>query len=131
MNCTAFPTSEMSSGTRRRLASYLTKEGSDFQRSLISGAPISGAIAIVDTPATPLPFGWCRSEVWKGMQTLEAFVAGSFRGQGVATYAAMGLSLHCGLKKVAVFAPAMVSVARRAGLDPTLFIKDGAEWKEA
>lgn len=131
MNCTTFPAGEMSSGTKRRLASYLTKEGSDFQKALISGAPISGAIAIVDMPSTPLPFGWCRSEVWKGMQTLEAFVARSFRSQGIATYAAMGLSLHCGLKQVAVFHSSMVTVARRAGLVPTLFIKDGAEWKEA
>lgn len=86
--------------------------------------------------------GWARSEQWLEMgredvehwDTLEAFVREDRRGEGIASLAATGLAVH-GLKAwggdVAVFAPSMMLLARRAGLHPTLFQKANGEWVRA
>lgn len=85
--------------------------------------------------------GWARSERWleylpnaaRDWDTLEAFVREDRRGEGIASLAATGLAVH-GLKAwgdVAVFAPPMMLLARRAGLHPTLFAKANDEWVRA
>lgn len=91
--------------------------------------------------------GWARSEQWlektsdivghksvEHWDTLEAFTHPDRRGEGIASLAAAGLAVHGLLRwggDVAVFAPSMMLLARRAGLHPTLFTKVDDEWVRA
>ena len=78
--------------------------------------------------------GWARTERWSGYDTLEAFVAEDYRLRGVASFAACGLYasvLHDEGGTVAVFAPKMLLVARRAGFWPVLFEKVDGKWVRA
>lgn len=79
--------------------------------------------------------GWARTERWAfgdvRYDTLEAFVSRDYRLRGVASFAASGLmssALHSSGGTVAVFHPHMMLVAKRAGLWPTLFERDGDRW---
>ena len=117
----------------------LTKPGSDFSRKLhrwmtvTPAVPEDGSIAIVREDDEII--GWARTESWlpdTHWDTLEAFVDPAHRGRGVAAFSAAGLVasrvLPCG-QPVAVFAPAMLLLARRAGLHPVLFLRDsGGKW---
>ncbi len=135
MECTVKPLDDCS---RQELAAVeaLTKEGSDFQKSLREGV-YRGHIALVFSGGRMV--GWVRSEPWQEERagywdTLEAFVHGGFRGRGVATFAAAGLKAAgvAELGSVAVFHPRMLMVAKSAGLFPTLFEKDSRDqWKRA
>jgi hypothetical protein len=114
----------------------LTKDGSDFQKSLRDG-DYRGHIAMVFIGGRMV--GWVRSEPWQEEQagywdTLEAFVHYDSRGRGIATFAASGLKAAgvAELGSVAVFHPRMLMVAKSAGLFPTLFEKDiRDQWKRA
>lgn len=115
---------------------HMTKESSDYNRKLRAwllrqAAPseLDGHIAVVTDHGEIV--GWSRTERWVAPEggeydTLESFVAPSYRGRGVASFAANGLCatvLHDD-GVVAVFAPKMLLVARRAGLLPTLYQRD-------
>lgn len=112
----------------------LTKPGSDFNRklhrwmTLTPAVPEDGSIAVVREDDEII--GWARTEVWQPdahWATLEAFVDPAHRGRGVAAFAAAGLVACCGLEDgqpVAVFAPAMLMLARRVDLHPVLFLRD-------
>jgi hypothetical protein len=135
VECTVKPLDDCS---RQELAAVeaLTKEGSDFQKSLRDGV-YRGHIALVFNHGRLV--GWVRSEPWHEEQagywdTLEAFVHHDFRGLGIATFAATGLKAAgvAELGSVAVFHPRMLMVAKSAGLFPTLFEKDiRDQWKRA
>ena len=84
--------------------------------------------------------GWARTEQWYDgngipFDTLEAFVRPERRMRGIAAFAASGLYsavFHASGCAVAVFSPYMMLVARRAGLFPTLFERDGnGHWRRA
>lgn len=128
---------------------HLTRPESDFSKKLTSWlytpvrpGPGDGHIAIVLDHGEVV--GWARTERWterfsdgSGLtwDTLEAFVARDCRSRGVAAFAAAGLyasTLHDTGCNVAVFAPSMLMVAKRAGLLPTLFERDGrGGWRES
>jgi predicted GNAT family acetyltransferase len=107
----------------------LTHPGSDFNVALAARSH-KGRIAVVRDMGEIV--GWCRSEEWRdadgvAWNTLEAFVSDGYRMRGIASLAAKALCadfLHDTDGAVAVFAPAMMLVARSAGLMPTLFRKD-------
>ena len=120
----------------------LTKPGSDFQRKLTrllhkEAGPDDGHIALVLDHGEVV--GWARTERWRSddglsYDTLEAFVAEGYRLRGIAAFAASGLYasvLHDEGGTVAVFAPHMLLVARRAGFWPVLFEEVDGKWVRA
>lgn len=120
----------------------LTKPGSDFQRKLTrllhkEAEPDDGHLALVLDHGEVV--GWARTERWRSddglsYDTLEAFVAEDYRLRGIAAFAASGLYasvLHDEGGTVAVFAPHMLLVARRAGFWPVLFEKVDGKWVRA
>lgn len=136
MNCRVISVADLDGVECTYLIKHLTREGSDFSmklRAWLSGMRPRGAdgtISIVEDHGEIV--GWCRSEVWweqageVAWDTLEAFVSPSWRGRSVASWAAAGLA--CGplsdVSAVAVFAPAMLLLAKRVGLYPVLFEQD-------
>lgn len=126
--------------TVRRLFVDLTWPGSDFSKKLhrwLDGAmpePADGTIAVVSAGDSIV--GWARTELWiqdHSWRTLEAFVDDRYRSRGVATLATAALVASGALPRhddagrerlVAVFRPAMMLLARRAGLVPVLFEKN-------
>jgi len=134
--CTVLPMSDLDASMRRLIRDELTKPGSDFHHGVETKT--AGLIAIVMDDEVVV--GWARTEQWfdgNGIpyDTLEAFVRPERRLQGIAAFAAAGLysaALHDDGCTVAVFSPYMMLVARRAGLFPTLFERDGnGRWRRA
>ena len=134
--CTVLPMSDLDASMRRLIRDELTKPDSDFHKSVETKT--DGLIAIVMDDEVVV--GWARTEQWfdgNGIpyDTLEAFVRPERRLQGIAAFAAAGLysaALHDEGCTVAVFSPYMMLVARRAGLFPTLFERDGnGHWRRA
>lgn len=124
-------------GDVKFLLDHLTWPKSDFSKMLAPWAdgddlPYSSRhdalIALVRDNGAIV--GWARTEPWQDLHkhqwpTLEAFVSLSHRRRGIAALASMALaseSIHS--NHVAVFHPAMLLVASRAGMKPTLFQKD-------
>lgn len=115
---------------------HLTREGSDFSIKLNAWADgvrptaADGTIALVEDQGEIV--GWTRTEVWFerpgeiAWDTLESFVAPSWRGRGVSSWAAAGLVCESlsEATTVAVFAPSMMLLAKRVGLFPVLFEQD-------
>lgn len=138
MNCTTITAESLSRDldSMTTLFRRLTKPGSDFNKKLhrwmtvTPAVPEDGSIAIVRDDDEIV--GWCRTETWapdSRWDTLEAFVEPAHRKRGVAAFAAAGLVASrrlCDGMQVAVFAPPMLLLARRAGLHPVLFLKDAA-----
>jgi GNAT superfamily N-acetyltransferase len=118
---------------RRHIIDHLTWDGSDFQKALMSGAPL-GTIAICLDMGEIV--GWARTETWEGNETLEAFVHQQYRRRGIARFCAEGLvasNAFDGGRSVAVFRKSMLHLARCVGLEPLLFCRqqDGSwrpEW---
>ena len=120
----------------KRLVRDLTRDGSDFQAKLMrwaAGAPAGiedGTIAVVEEDGDVI--GWARTEVWESRwSTLEAFVHLGWRQRGVAALAASALVASWSLPpdaQVAVFRPSMLVLARRVGIHPVLFAKEGDRW---
>jgi GNAT superfamily N-acetyltransferase len=140
MNCLIYTAAQLPDIERVWIAHRLTKAGSDFHRKLLywmygrgSAMETDGSIAVVYDQGEIV--GWARTEVWRDHDTLEAFVNPAYRGRGVASYAASGLfaaCLHDNGLNVVVFDPAMLLVAKRAGLKPELFAQDDdGEWVKA
>lgn len=147
MNCEILPLAGLveSPQTALFVRNKLTRPGSDFQRkltSLLLGETVSeregGHIALVLEQGEIV--GWARTEYWTavddavGYDTLEAFVAEDYRLRGVAAFAAAGLYasvLGDEGGTVAVFAPHMLLVARRAGFWPVLYEKVDGKWVRA
>jgi hypothetical protein len=138
ITCTALPLAELAiyAPLRRLIRDELTKPGSDFHKAVETKTDGQIAVVWVDSRAV----GWARTEQWydgSGTQydTLEAFVRPEHRLQGIAALAAAGLytaALRDAGGTVAVFNPHMLLVARRAGLWPTLFERDGrGGWRRA
>lgn len=131
MDCFTTRTARLRPSEKSWIASRLTRPGSDFQKVLEAGEP-QGWIAVALDQGEIV--GWCRTERWRDWDTLEAFVDPAFRGRGVATWCAMALAASNVLteesaKFVAVFRPAMISLAARAGLHPVRFDRQGdGEW---
>jgi hypothetical protein len=137
------------SGYAEYVRDQLTRGGSDFQvklsRWLAGEQPTraDGHIALVTDHGEAV--GWARTEYWPAeddgaggylaYDTLEAFVSPTHRLRGIAAFAACGLyagALHDNCGTVAVFSPAMILVARRAGLWSRLFQKDAeGKWVAA
>jgi len=122
--------SRLSVSERRFIIDHLTRDGSDFQKALMSGNPL-GSIAICLDMGEIV--GWARTEKWDGHDTLEAFVQQPYRRRGIARLCASGLvasnSLNVG-RSVAVFRDSMLHLARGVGLEPLLFCRqqDGS-WR--
>jgi hypothetical protein len=128
VNCTILPIADLDAIDISCIVRHLTKPDSDFQRALLAGRR-PGEIAIVRDQGEII--GWARTEAWTegdddaAWNTLEAFVARSYRRMGIAAFAAAGLATgdFNGGTRVAVFHPHMLLVAHRAGFRPTLFAK--------
>jgi hypothetical protein len=146
MICTTLAIADFVASSAPYVRDHLTKPGSDFQRKLaawidgwLKPTDADGHIALVYDHGEIV--GWARTEYWSAgsddadgymmYDTLEAFVAGDYRLRGIAAFAASGLYsavLHENGGAVAVFHPHMLLVARRAGLWPALFQKEGGQW---
>jgi len=134
--CTVLPMSDLDASMRRLIRDELTKPDSDFHHGVETKT--AGLIAIVMDDEVVV--GWARTEQWYDgngipFDTLEAFVRPERRMRGIAAFAASGLYsavFHASGCAVAVFSPYMMLVARRAGLFPTLFERDGnGHWRRA
>ena len=146
MICTTLAIADFVASSAAFVRDNLTRPGSDFQKKLTawidgSSKPTAadGHIALVLDQGEIV--GWARTEQWSAgddgadgyvmYDTLEAFVAPSYRLRGIAAFAASGIFsavLHENGGTVAVFHPHMLLVARRAGFWPTLFEKEGGQW---
>jgi hypothetical protein len=146
MICTTLAIADFVASSAPYVRDHLTRPGSDFQKKLtawIDGTSkptdADGHIALVLDHGEII--GWARTEQWSAgddgadgymmYDTLEAFVAPSYRLRGIAAFAASGIFsavLHENGGTVAVFHPHMLLVARRAGFWPTLFEKEGGQW---
>lgn len=126
----------------RELIDAFTRDGSDFQkkleRFLAGDEPTAddGRLALLKVGGDIV--GWARSERWQEhtgaeWDTLEAFVHPNARGSGYAALAASALAaVSLRGAPVAVFSPAMMFVALRAGLRPQLFLLQSVErWERA
>lgn len=127
----------------RELADVFCRDGSDFQRKLrrfLDGDEPTfddGCLALIKAEGEIV--GWARSERWVedaglAWDTLEAFVHPQSRNRGYAAMASQGLAAGplYGTGNVAVFSPAMLMVARRAGLYAQLFTRQRVErWERA
>lgn len=127
----------------RELADVFTKDGSDFQKKLqrfLAGDEPTfedGYLALLKDDGEIV--GWARSERWAEdavhtWDTLEAFIHPQARNRGYAALAASALAAGplYGSGNVAVFAPPMLLVARRAGLYAQLFMRQRVErWDRA
>lgn len=136
MNCRTISVADLDVVECLYLVQHLTREYSDFSLKLrvwasgVRPKRSDGYISIVEDHGEIV--GWVRSEVWweqageVAWDTLEAFVAPSWRGRSIASWAAAGLA--CGplsdVMSVAVFAPTMMLLAKRVGLHPVLFEQD-------
>jgi len=137
MNCTIKPTFRLAPEDAAAILKDLSKVGSAFQCKLANLAEIDGSIAIVMQGTDMV--AWARTEHWRDMggrdwETLEAFTLPSHRRRGLARFAAAGLSASGSIKvqTVAVFASPMLSVAKAAGLMPTLFrLDENGRWATA
>lgn len=131
MTCTVLPLADLDATDRGFIAAGLTKPGSDFQKKLGAGL-LDGRIAVVRDHGEIV--GWARTEKWiadaaREWDTLESFVAPAYRGRGLSSFAASGLrATFDAASYVAVFHPHMLLVARRAGLRPILFEREGPAW---
>lgn len=146
MNCLTFTMHDFlrrDRPTATFIMHQLVRRDSDFARKLtlwlytpMTPGDADGSISVVYDLGEAV--GWARTERWterfgdgSGLtwDTLEAFVASEYRNRGVASFAACGLyasRMHDNGCNVAVFAPSMLLVARRAGLFPTLFNREAA-----
>jgi hypothetical protein len=147
MTCTILTARIFAASAAEYVRDHLTKPDSDFQKKLtawLDGASkptkSDGYIAVVEDQGEIV--GWARTESWSDgddgadgevlYDTLEAYVAKPYRLRGIAAFAASGLCssvLYDNGGTVAVFHPHMLLVARRAGLWPTLFEKEGGQWR--
>lgn len=138
LSCDISPLASLPIRDRDAIANTLCRPGSDFHKKMIARRGLDatdGTISIVRTDDRIL--GWARSEPWVDgtgwlWPTLEAFVDPAHRRSGVAAFATAGLVVNVFAEEgygCAVFSPAMLLVAARAGLHPTLFLKDDSgEW---
>jgi hypothetical protein len=116
MELFVLPTARLRLSERNFIADHLTRPGSEFQKMLLSGTP-PGTIAICLDQGEII--GWARTELWREMPTLEAFVSPAYRRRGVATLCAAGLrteGVWRDYEFVAVFRPTMAALAKRLGL---------------
>jgi len=116
MELFVLPTARLRLSERNFIADHLTWPGSDFQKMLLSGTP-TGTIAICLDQGEII--GWARTEPWREMPTLEAFVSPAYRRRGVATLCAAGLrteGVWRDYEFVAVFSPSMMNLAHRLGI---------------
>lgn len=117
---------------RRFLADHLTRSGSDFQEALLAGE-LKGTIALCLDQGEIV--GWARTEVWKGLPTLEAFVARPYRRRGVATLCSAALvasGTYDNVEVIAVFSPLLLPIARSLHLPHRLYdLKPDGTWRPA
>lgn len=110
---------------------HLTRPESEFKAML--GRMISspedegegGTIAAVADEDDVL-IGWARTSPWRDSSgnhwdALEAYTDEFHRRSGVAAFATAGLLTASATRRVAVFRPSMLLVARRSGFSPVLF----------
>lgn len=150
MNCSIFPSTGLTDGTFLpsdvAAIARLTKHDSIFARRLAAREPIDGFIALLFDFGELI--GWARTEQWHEeteeswrtipitlpWNTLEAFVKQDYRGRGLATFAAAGLVTLPSFQEdntAAVFTPSMMLLARKVGLQPTLFREESERWVRA
>lgn len=138
IHCDVMPLWAVGEKTKDTIARTLCWPASDFHKKITGGKLCvgDGVIALaVDCDGHPV--GWARSEPWTDSDgivwaTLEAFVRHEHRRRGIAAFATAGLAVNVFASEgygCAVFSPAMLLVAARAGLHPTLFERDGTEWR--
>ena len=125
MECYILPTARLRPSERQLIATKLTRPYSDFQRSLTANTA-QGTIALCLDQGEII--GWARTEMWQNWNTLEAFVDSTYRGRGVATFAAAGLVASCQFFRgprchAAIFHPSMKPLSRKVGVYPVLFEK--------
>lgn len=128
MWCMVMPVERLYSiGWSVSISRALTKPGSDFSVALREHHA-KGAIAVCIEGGDVI--GWARTERWQEHDTLEAFVREDRRRRGVARFCASGL-VASGVfvdSSVAVFTPVSVALARRVGLVPTEYRREGEQW---
>lgn len=127
IDCFVTPAASLGDREIAALLDGMTRPGSDFSKQLEARSQ-SGTIALCMQRGEIV--GWARSERWQDNNTLEAFVAENWRSRGIAAFAASGLYATGMGTMVAVFAPPMLLVARRAGFYPILYVKEGDSWIE-
>jgi GNAT superfamily N-acetyltransferase len=133
MELFVLPTARLRLSERNFIADHLTWPQSDFQKKLLDGDILTGTIAICLDQGEII--GWARTELWREMPTLEAFVSPAYRRRGVATLCAAGLRTEGVFRDyefVAVFRTTMALLASRLGLLYAAFDRapDGS-WVEA
>ncbi len=147
MNCAILPTQQIVDGDIGTcIVDHLTKPVSVFANRLLRREPIDGFIALIYDFGELV--GWARTEQWHEeteeswrtipitlpWNTLEAFVKQDYRGRGLATFAAAGLVTLPTFQEdntAAVFTPSMMLLARKVGLQPTLFREESERWVRA
>lgn len=141
LHCDVIPLWSLGERTKSEIAKSLCRPGSDFHKKMIARRGLDatdGTISLVFSEGrSKTILGWARSEPWVDgtgglWPTLEAFVDPAHRRSGIAAFATAGLVVNVFAEEgygCAVFSPAMLLVAARAGLHPTLFLKDDSgEW---
>jgi hypothetical protein len=134
MELFVLPAVRLRRSERNFIADHLTRPQSDFQKALLDGGDIvKGTIAICLAQGEII--GWARTELWRELPTLEAFVSPAYRRRGVATLCAAGLRTEGVFRDyefVAVFRPTMAALAHRLGILHAEFQRtQTGEWVEA
>lgn len=132
MNFHVLPARRLCNSERNFLVDHLTRVGSDFQKSLLDSTQ-KGSIAICLDHGEIV--GWARTEEWRGLPTLEAFVATAYRRRGIAKACAACLLAEGSLSRevrTAVFTKQMTALAEKLGLAWSQFDrKPDGTWKPA
>jgi hypothetical protein len=117
-----------------QIRSRLVRDGSEFSIKLLNryGGNF-GAIAVVST--FDCVVAWCRSDSWEGKRTLECYTLPSHRRQGYSLMATRALIAGTFMpleKQIAVFSPAVASMATQAGfLDVREYNQVDGKWLPA
>lgn len=125
---------ELDDDLARHCANLLCKPGSEMSRELKLCRSRTPMCVMYD-PDNADPCAWIATHVWRGIQTLEGFVAPELRRKGIARIGVLSLKT-CGYlditKPVAVFSPACVELAHQCGFDDVrLFQRTSiGDWKE-
>lgn len=124
---------ELDDDLARHCANLLCKPGSEMSREFKLCRARTPLCVTYGEDADPC--AWIATHVWRGLQTIEGFVAPEVRRRGVARIGVLALK-SCGhldiTKPVAVFAPACVELSYQCGFDDVrLFQRTPiGDWKE-
>ena len=124
---------ELDDDLARHCAQFLCKPGSEMAREFKLCRARTPLCLTYGEDADPC--AWIATHVWRGIQTLEGFVAPQLRRRGLARIGVLSLKARDHLditKPVAVFAPACVELAYQCGFDDVRLFQRTTigDWKE-